>query len=112
MKAKNLVALGLIALFLLVAVVGFSFFSLSANLPRMITLEDYKPLVVSQVYSRDGEEVAEFFREKRIVIPFEKIPKQLIQAFISAEDSHFFEHKGINFAAILRAAFANLKAGH
>ncbi len=112
MKIKNFVAIGIIAVFLVIAGLAYTFFSLSASLPRMITLEDYKPLVVSQMFSRDGQKVGEFFREKRIVMPYSKIPKQLVYAFISAEDSHFFEHGGLNFSAIARAILADIKAGH
>jgi penicillin-binding protein 1A len=111
MKIKNILALGLLGFFLVIAFIAYSFFSMSASLPRMITLEDYKPLVVSQMFSRDGQKVGEYYREKRIVIPYSRIPKALVQAFISAEDSHFFEHSGINFLAIARAAPAAAR-GH
>lgn len=84
---------------------------LASNLPTIITVEDYKPLVVSKVYDVNGEEIGEFFREKRIIVPYEKIPKHVVQAFLAAEDSSFFEHGGINFTAIFRAMIANIKAG-
>lgn len=112
MKVKNLTAILIVGIFVAIAVIGLTFFAMSASLPKMISLEDYKPKVVSQVFARDGQKVGEFAKEKRIVIPYSKIPKQVVQAFISAEDSKFFEHKGINFVAIIRAAIANLKAGH
>ena len=109
MKLKNLSAIIVIVVFSLIAIGGFSFFAMSTGLPRMITLEDYKPLLISEVFARDGQKIGEFRREKRIIIPYKRIPTQLIHAFISAEDSSFFKHKGINYSAILRAAFANLK---
>ncbi|MAF90105.1 MAG: penicillin-binding protein 1A [Bdellovibrionaceae bacterium] len=84
---------------------------LASNLPKIITVEDYKPLVVSKVYAKDGQEIGEFFREKRIVVPYEKIPKHVVHAFLAAEDSSFFEHGGINLQAIFRAVIANIKAG-
>jgi penicillin-binding protein 1A len=112
MKAKTIISAAIISACLGILAVVFAFFIIGANLPRLITLEDYKPLVVSEVYSRDGQKVGEFFREKRTVIPFTQIPPMLVKAFISAEDSTFFEHKGINITAIVRAFFANLKAGH
>ncbi len=77
----------------------------------MIQIEDYKPLVVSEVFDRHGEKIGEFFREKRMLTPYEKIPPHLVQAFISAEDDQFFQHEGINYLAIFRAFVANLKAG-
>lgn len=112
MKIKNLVAVGIIALFIGILAVVFTFFVTSANLPQLITVKDYKPLVVSEIFARDGQKIGEFAREKRIVIPYSQIPKHIVQAFISAEDSKFFEHGGVNFTAILRAALADLKAGH
>ncbi len=85
--------------------------SVRSSLPQMITIKDYKPLLVTQVYDRNGKKAGEFFRERRTVIPYEKMPKQLIQAFLAAEDDQFFEHKGINVTAILRATIANIRAG-
>ncbi|MBK9293832.1 MAG: PBP1A family penicillin-binding protein [Oligoflexia bacterium] len=112
MRAKNFLAGLLIAIFLGIGIIAITFFVMSASLPKLITLADYKPLVVSQVFSKDGKKVGEFAREKRIVIPYSKMPKMLVNAFVAAEDSEFFRHKGINYLAILRAAMANLKAGH
>lgn len=85
--------------------------SVRSSLPQIITIKDYKPLLVTQVYDRNGKKAGEFFRERRTVIPYEKMPKQLIQAFLAAEDDQFFEHKGINVMAILRATMANIRAG-
>ncbi|NCN40092.1 penicillin-binding protein 1A, partial [bacterium] len=83
----------------------------SSSLPQMIKIEDYKPLVVSEVFDRNGEKIGEFFREKRMLTPYEKIPKHLVEAFVAAEDDQFFSHEGINYLAIFRAFMANLKAG-
>jgi len=76
-----------------------------------MTVADYDPLVISEVFDRNNNKIGEFFRERRTVIPFDKIPKQMVNAFVSAEDSSFFEHGGVNYFAILRAFAANLKAG-
>ncbi len=82
------------------------------NLPEIVTVEDYQPLVVARVYDRNNEEIGQFKREGiRVLVPFEKMPKHLIQAFVAAEDSSFFEHGGINYTAIFRALIANIKAG-
>lgn len=85
--------------------------SVQANLPQLITVKDYQPLLVSQVYDRNGKKIGEFFRERRTLVPYDKIPKNLVNAFLAAEDDQFFEHKGINLQAIFRAALANLRAG-
>lgn len=83
----------------------------SSTLPQMKSIEDYKPLLVSEVYDRQGEKIGEFFREKRIVVPYKEFPALLTKAFISAEDGSFFQHSGINYLAILRAMLANIQAG-
>jgi len=84
----------------------------SSNLPELGTLSNYQPPLVSRVYNTDGELIAEYADEHRILTPFNEIPKRLINAFLAAEDQQFYEHPGINPARILSAALANLKAGH
>lgn len=84
----------------------------SAELPELIGLADYKPLQLSEVYDRNGKKFGEFFREKRILTPYDQIPKTVVDAFVSAEDSTFFKHEGLNYIAIFRAFVANVKAGH
>ena len=86
--------------------------SVKSSLPKLMTLEDYKPKLVSKVYDRNNKLSGEFFNEKRILLPYSQIPKNLVNAFLAAEDDGFFEHGGINYLAILRATMANLKAGH
>lgn len=85
--------------------------SVKSSLPKLITVKDYEPLMVSQVYDRNGKKIGEFFRERRTVIPYSKMPKKLVESFMAAEDDQFFEHSGINIQAILRATLANLRAG-
>ncbi len=100
-------ALGLIGIFGLFLV----YQSVKSSLPQLITVKDYEPLLVSQVYDRNGKKIGEFFRERRTLVPYDKIPKNLVNAFLAAEDDQFFQHKGINPQAIFRAALANLRAG-
>lgn len=82
------------------------------DLPQMITIEDYKPLLVSEVYDRNNKKIGEFFREKRILTPYDQIPKGVVEAFVAAEDDTFFKHGGINYIAMMRAFLVNLKTGH
>lgn len=84
----------------------------TAELPELIGLADYKPLQLSEVYDRNGKKFGEFFREKRILTPYDQIPKTVVQAFVAAEDSTFFRHEGLNYIAMLRAFIANVKTGH
>ena len=97
--------------FAAIAALAITVIVISNNLPEIVTLADYKPLLVSEVYDRNGKQIGEFFREKRVLTEFNKIPEVVVHAFIAAEDSSFFEHNGINFVAIARAVMANLKAG-
>jgi len=105
--------LGFIAFsFILMASFGLgAYFYITGTLPKLDTLDDYRPNIVSTVYSDDEREIGDFFLEKRVVVPYSRIPKVLINAFVSAEDGRFFEHKGISLVAILRAAVKNIEAG-
>lgn len=84
---------------------------LSKNLPKITTLAAYRPPIITTVYSDDNRKIAEFFHERRIVVPLEKIPTMLQEAFIAAEDSRFYQHQGIDFYSIIRAFFKNIEAG-
>ncbi len=77
----------------------------------MIKIDDYKPLLVSQVFDRNNEIIGEFFRERRKIVQYKDIPQDIIHAFIAAEDDEFFKHHGINLQALVRAAIANMRAG-
>ena len=87
------------------------YLSVKKSLPEIIQVEDYKPLLVSQVYDRNNKKFGEFFRERRALVPYTDIPKHVINAFLAAEDDQFFQHKGINLQALLRAAITNMRAG-
>jgi len=84
---------------------------ISRNLPKISSLKDYRPPVITTVYSDDNRKIAEFFKERRIVIPLSKMPEMLKQAFIVAEDARFYKHKGIDLLSIVRAFFKNIEAG-
>ncbi len=93
-----------------VGVLAFSgyFLFLLAKLPRVDRLADYKPPIVSQVFGQNGELVGEFYLERRIVVPVDKIPRKLVSAFVAAEDSNFYRHKGIDYMGIFRAILKNI----
>ncbi|WP_246399288.1 penicillin-binding protein 1A [Geomonas silvestris] len=99
--------LGAGALLALLGGLGYFFYLLGA-LPKVDRLADYRPPILSQVYGEDGSLVGEFYLERRTVVPVDKIPRRLIQAFVSAEDSNFYQHKGIDYLGILRAAVKNV----
>lgn len=80
-------------------------------LPPVEQLARYQPSVASQMYAADGSLVGEFFFEKRYLVPLEKIPLLVRQAFIAAEDANFYHHRGIDPGSIFRAFLNNLVAG-
>ncbi len=81
------------------------------DLPPVDQLAGYRPAVASRVYASGGELVGEFFLEKRYLVSLDKIPLVVRQAFISAEDSSFYRHGGVDLSGIARAAISNLFAG-
>ncbi len=81
------------------------------DLPDLRTLDDYRPAVASHVYDRNGVPIGEFYNERRVLVPYSEIPRHVVLAFVASEDSTFFQHEGIDFASILRAAWVNLLAG-
>ena len=89
--------------------VVFTYFNL--DLPKIEKLQDYKPNLASQIYSKDGYLLAELGLEKREIVDMKDVPARVIDAFLSAEDDKFFEHKGVDYLGLARAMFANFKAG-
>ena len=87
------------------------YFYFTHDLPKLFTVEDYDPPVISRVYDVNHRLIAEFYRERRDLIPLSKVPELLIKAFVAAEDDRFFQHPGIDFGGILRAVVKNIKAG-
>jgi len=87
------------------------YFYLSRNLPKIASLKDYRPPVITTVYSDDNRKIGEFFKERRIVIPLSQMPDILKKAFVAAEDSRFYTHQGIDILSIFRAFYKNIEAG-
>ncbi|MDG2307397.1 MAG: PBP1A family penicillin-binding protein [Candidatus Binatia bacterium] len=91
---------------------GFLVYSqFTENLPSVEKLLDYQPSVTTRVFAGDGSVLAEFFVEKRYLEPIHKIPRVVQLAFVAAEDATFYDHTGIDFISIGRAAFENYRAG-
>ncbi|MDA9753553.1 PBP1A family penicillin-binding protein, partial [Candidatus Pelagibacter sp.] len=72
-------------------------------------MKNYKPPVSSKMYSGEGELVADFSKEKRIFVPYEAIPQNVINSFLSAEDKNFFSHPGVDAKGVIRATINNIK---
>ena len=105
---KNILILSLSILLLLSILVFSVLWTYSNNIPDYKFLKNYKPPVSSKVYSGNGELVADFSKEKRIFVPFNSIPKNVINSFLSAEDKNFFSHPGVDAKGVLRAVVNNI----
>jgi penicillin-binding protein 1A len=88
-----------------------AYFYFAAALPKVDTLADYRPPVVTTLHADDGSVIAELSRERRILVPVARMPRRLIEAFVAAEDANFFHHRGIDLMSIARAAVKNVMAG-
>ncbi|MDR1032064.1 MAG: PBP1A family penicillin-binding protein [Holosporales bacterium] len=86
----------------------FSVRHYSAAIPNYSLIDHYTPPLVSRVYSVDGKLLSEYFMEKRVFVPIDTVPQKLIDAFLAAEDKTFYQHKGLDFLGIIRAAIINL----
>ncbi|WP_414639362.1 penicillin-binding protein 1A [Archangium sp.] len=90
-----------------VAVVGI-YYHFSQGLPDIPRVDQYWPPIVTEVYTDDAVLAGEFYHHRRKVVPYERIPKRLVQAFIASEDSSFFDHQGVDVLGTARAAFKTI----
>lgn len=102
----GVVLLGAIALAGLVVAVYAAW--LFHDLPDASDLADYRPATATRVYAGDGTLIGEFSDERRIYVPYDQIPLPVVQAFLAAEDSNFFNHGGIDVGGLGRAMFKNV----
>ena len=84
------------------------FYYYGSGLPNYQELKNYKPAVITRLYSSDGRLFAEYAAQKRIYVPINAIPKKVLNAFLAAEDKTFYTHFGLDLAGIARAAVSNL----
>jgi len=88
---------------------AYVFWHFGRNLPDYQQLAHYQPAVMTRVHAGDGRLLAEYATQRRIFVPIRAIPRQVIQAVLSAEDKNFYSHSGIDFLSLLRAALTNIK---
>ncbi|MBI3596033.1 MAG: PBP1A family penicillin-binding protein [Nitrospirae bacterium] len=88
---------------------GGIFWYFSKDLPSIETLREYQPSLVTKVYGEDRQLIGQFYIERRVVVPFSRMPPDLLHAIIAVEDSRFYEHKGIDPLGILRALLTNIE---
>ncbi len=86
-------------------------FRFAAELPPVETLQSYNPNLVTKVYAADDTLLAEFFVERRIILPLAQMPEDLRNAVLAVEDAGFFFHRGFDMKAIARAFVKNIEAG-
>jgi len=102
--------LGIIALFvvlLFAGIVAGIVASYSRNLPDINRMADYQPSRSTRVYARNGLLLANLYRENRIYVTIDRVPIRVRDAFIATEDAHFYQHHGVDFGGIMRAAIAD-----
>ena len=105
---KNILLFSSTILVLLGILIFTILWKYSNDIPDYKFLKSYKPPVSSKVYSRNGELVADFSKEKRVFVPYNAIPKNVINSFLSAEDKNFFSHPGVDAKGVLRAVINNI----
>ena len=109
--AHVLIALAFLAILGSVAGVAVFYAFILRDLPEINTLRDYRPNLITRVRAVDGSEIASFAKERRVVVSIEDVPDHVVHAFIASEDSSFYDHEGLDYSGILRAATTNLRAG-
>ena len=105
---KNILIISISTVLLTSVLIVGVLWTYSNDIPDYKFLKNYKPPVSSKVYSGEGELVADFSKEKRVFVPYSSIPKNVINAFLSAEDKNFFSHPGVDAKGVLRAVINNI----
>jgi penicillin-binding protein 1A len=81
------------------------YIAFARGLPSIDWARHYRPPIVTTVWSGDEQLVGEFYNERRVVVPYDRIPKRLKQAVIASEDKDFFEHGGVSFTGLVRGLY-------
>lgn len=81
------------------------------NLPSLEALTDYRPKIPLRIYSAEGTLLSEFGEERRALVKISEVPEVMKQAILAAEDDRFYEHGGVDYMGVIRAAFSNFTSG-
>ncbi len=116
MKKKSRIFRVVLALFastalVVMAVVFGTYLYLTPKLPTTDHLKETKLQVPLRIYTQDGKLIGEFGEKKRIPVRYPELPNMMVKAVLSAEDDRFFEHPGVDYQGILRAAFILMTTG-
>ncbi|OFZ71465.1 MAG: penicillin-binding protein, partial [Betaproteobacteria bacterium RBG_16_64_9] len=93
------------------ALAAFALLLTYPNLPSIEALTDYRPKIPLRVYTADGHLIGEFGEERRSVVKIENVPSVLKRAILAAEDERFYQHTGVDYIGVLRAAYSNVAQG-
>src|SRR3954462_1924146 len=92
-------------------IVGFTLAMAYPNLPALDSLTDYRPKIPLRIFSADNVLIGEFGEERRNLVHIKEIPEIMKKAVLAIEDDRFFEHGGVDYVGIVRAAVHNLSGG-
>jgi len=90
---------------------GFMVLLAYPHLPSLDVLTDYRPKIPLRVYSAEGVLIGEFGEERRAVVAIGEVPEIMKQAILAAEDERFYQHTGVDYVGVVRAAYSNLTTG-
>lgn len=85
-----------------------AYVAIKDNLPDVSDIEIFRPKLITTIYAADGRPVKEFAEERRVEVPYERLPKSLVDAIVATEDPNFFHHGGVDLRGVLRAAWADV----
>ncbi|HWI13519.1 MAG TPA: transglycosylase domain-containing protein, partial [Burkholderiales bacterium] len=94
-----------------VTLVAFAAALVYPTLPSLEALTDYRPKIPLRIYSSEGKLLGEFGEERRAVITIEQTPQRMIDAILAAEDERFYQHRGVDYVGVARAAMSNFVSG-
>ena len=102
----------ILTLFLLPAILlGLAAMLAYPTLPSLEALTDYRPKIPLRIYSAEGTLLSEFGEERRALVKISEVPEVMKQAILAAEDDRFYEHGGVDYMGVIRAAFSNFTSG-
>ena len=81
------------------------------KLPSLEVLTDYRPKIPLRIYSAEGVLLSEFGEERRALVTIAEVPEVMKQAILAAEDDRFYEHGGVDYKGVIRAAISNFTSG-
>lgn len=103
-----LIRLGLYLVLFFSIFIPYLFYVAFYNLPNHRELKDHQHIGITKIYDVNGNVIAEYAMEKRIFVPIDRIPKKVIEAFLSSEDKNFYQHQGIDFWGLARLPIINI----